>query len=259
MATRSRNNIVVTSMVGLLMAGLLTMSGCVTPRHIDELKHEIRDVKAQTSDMQARVAAMDSTMAESAEADRRLRTNVQVTVDELQRQMDRLLENYNELLALIQQMNNQPQIIKMPPTSSPGSQTDATRPEQPESKPSIDCQATYDEGFIQFRRSEYEQAVGTFQKFLDNCPRHELVENAHYWMGESFYAREQFTEAIGQFQVIVDKFKNSINYGQAMYKMARSYEELGNKADARKYYQQLTKDQPGTLEAQQAAERLKSL
>jgi tol-pal system protein YbgF len=246
-------------MVGLLMIGLLALSGCVTPRHIDELKQEIREVKAQTSDTQARVQSMDSSLTASADADRRLRTNIQVTVDELQRQIDRLLENYNELMSMIEQMNRQPQVIKMPPTSSPGAQPDQNRPEPPESKPAIDCQGTYDEGFIQFRRSEYDQAISTFKLYLDNCPNHEVVENAHYWMGESYYAKEDFDNAIAQFKIIIEQYKNSINYGQAMYKMARSYEELGKKADAKKYYQQLTKDQPGTLEAQQAAERLKSL
>jgi tol-pal system protein YbgF len=246
-------------MVGLLMTGLLMLSGCVTPRSIDEVKQEIREVKAQTSDTQARIQSMDSTMTASAEADRQLRTNVQVTVDELQRQIDQLLENYNELMALLQQVKNQPQVIKLPPTSSPGAQTESNLPEPPENKPAIDCQATYDEGFIEFRRSEYDKAISTFQLFLDNCPNSEVVENAHYWMGEAYYAKESYDDAIQQFQIIVDKYKNSINYGQAMYKLARSYEELGKKAEAKKYYQQLTKDQPGTLEAQQAAERLKSM
>jgi len=237
--------------------------GCVTPRHIDELRADIGRIEAGNQNSERLVARMDSIIVAGAEADNRLRGNITTTMDELQQQISALLENYNELLEKIDQLSRKENVIHIAKSSN-GAQTDPSLPGTTGSQPtqavsSFDCDSTYDEAFILIRRGEYEQSIEGFTLYLDNCPKHESAENAHYWIGESYYAMEKFAEAITQFETLINEYKSSPNLGRALYKLGRSQQELGKKAEARETFQKLIDDLPETLEASQAIERLKDL
>ncbi|MFQ5454270.1 MAG: tol-pal system protein YbgF [Candidatus Zixiibacteriota bacterium] len=245
-------------MVVIFTASCFT--GCVTPRHIDEIKAEIGEVKTQTAETNDMVARMDSIISAGAEANNKLRNEISTTVNELQQQIDILLENYNELLAqmqLISQKKTVTHIIQ----SSPGSQSEPSKGDATTDTetPAIDCTITYDDSFILVRRGEYEKAIEGFEKFLSNCPTHESVENAHYWIGECYYSLEKYIDAVEKFDYLISNFKSSINTSRAMYKLARSKQELGKTEEAKQYFQKLIDAFPETLEANQAKERLKDL
>lgn len=261
MSVQKRN--IVTAVIPMAVTIIILLSnGCVTSRHIDELKAEIRNVEAQTKNTQDMVMRMDSVVNAGEESNAKLRTDVIMAVDEIQQQMSALLENYNDLLVQINQLGQKENIIYLPPKSSPCSQPESgLGGEEPNGtmprRPTIDCDSAYDEGFIATRSGEYDKAMTAFDKFLAECPDHENVENAYYWYGECYYAQEKYQEAIDKFKYLIDNHKNSPKAGQALYKIARSNEELGNKKEAKKLFQQLVDDYPESLEAQQAREKLK--
>lgn len=243
-----------------VMFFVYVLGGCVLPRHIDELKAEIGEVRSQNERTQEMVASLDSTVTAGTEANAKLRGDVSYTVDELQQQISTLLENYNELMTLLRQIANNRKVL----FSSPGSKTTQKQADPPSATtpvqaPAIDCGATYDEAFILVRRGEYETAIDSFNFFVKECPNHESVENAYYWIGESYYSLEKYHEAISQFDLLITAYKSSPNIGRALYKLARSYQELGKKGDSKKVYKRLVDEFDGTLEAEQAKERLKEL
>jgi tol-pal system protein YbgF len=125
--------------------------------------------------------------------------------------------------------------------------------------PAINCDSTYDESFIQVRQGEYESAAEGFALFIANCGDHENIPNAHYWMGESYYALQKYDLAITRFETVVNEYKTSKDYKQSLYKIARCQEELGDKTKAKQAYQRVVDELPGTFEAEQAAARLKDL
>lgn len=231
------------------------LTGCVTPRHVDELKAQMREIESQNSRTHQILEQVDSTVSAEATASGRLRNDMSITVDQLQQQIDLLLENFHDLMEKIEQMDRQKGILR----PSPGSQT-PDRSEQPVPvQTGFDCDLAYDEAFLQARRAEYEKAVANFRKFIEECSSHASVENAHYWIGESFYALEKFAEAIDEFELLVNTYRSSHNLGRAYYKLARSNEAIGKKAVAVTHYQKIVDDYPQTLEAEQARNRLKEL
>ena len=264
-----RNKIIITAIFAMAVMFISnSLTGCVTARHIDEVKAEIRDVKDDTRDTNEKLARMDSIITVGAEANNKLRNEISFSNSETQRQIEALLENYNELFQMLQEITRQLQ-IKHVIKSSPGSQTEPAPPinqgpqEQttvvPEEKPAIDCSATYDDSFILVRRGEYEKAIEGFKLFLDNCEKHENASNAHYWIGECYYSLEKYVDAINEFDYLVKNFKSSVNASRALYKMARSNQELGKTKEAKDLFQKLIDEYPETLEANQAKERLKDL
>ena len=241
----------------------ISFSACVTPRHIDEVKAQVREVEAQNRDLRTMVARMDSITVQGADADNRLRNEIAFSMDEMQQQMSALLENYSDLMQKLEQLGQDQNVVHIL-RSSGGAQTPTGAPTdtaatQPAGEPTLDCDFTYDEAFILVRRGEYEAAIESFGDFLEACPRHESVENAYYWMGESYYALEKYPDAVVQLEKLINDYKTSPNIGRALYKLARSKQELGKKDEARTIFQRLIDEFPETLEAQQARERLKDL
>ncbi|UCE25342.1 MAG: tol-pal system protein YbgF [Candidatus Zixiibacteriota bacterium] len=241
------------------------LSGCATKRNMDELAAEVRDVKRQNESTQTMLTRLDSVITAGADANNKLRNDVSVTVNDLQQQLDMLLENYNDLLAQIQQMNRQPSVTHVI-RPSPGAQdqtpvvvTDTAGASDQPAEPAIDCDATYDESFILVRRGEYDTAIEGFRNFLTHCEQHQSAENAHYWIGECYYSLEKYVDAISEFEYLLSNYKSSVNASRALYKLARSKQELGKTGEAKETFQRLIDDYPETLEASQARERLKDL
>jgi tol-pal system protein YbgF len=232
------------------------LSGCATPRMVDEVKAQIREVESQNRQTQQMVARMDSVIAEDTEANKLLRNEMSVAVDDLQRHIATLLENYNDLMQRIERFSQQ-QTFAGTVRSSPGALQEPG--EQIQEPSSVDCDRTYDEAFILVRRGEYDEAIEGFREFLQQCEKHDLVENAYYWIGECYYSLEKYDQAVTEFEYLIKHYRSSVNASRALYKLGRSKQELGKKDEAKKIFQQLIDDYSGTLEAEQAKERLKDL
>jgi tol-pal system protein YbgF len=239
----------------MFIGGLLP--GCATHKQAEEIQRDVQTLRTENAATQRLLARMDSIVAAGAEADSRLRGEMSTTVDELGRQIAILLENYNTMMAKLDELSRKPAEIRILESSS-GSQ-DSPTTGGGESTPAINCDSTYDEAFILVRQLEYEKAITGFRTFLEHCDQHNNIPNAHYWIGESLYMMDKFADAITAFELLANEHKSSPNIDRALYKLARSHEELGQKDQAKTVYQQLVEDFPGTLSAEQAADRLREL
>lgn len=241
------------------------VSGCPTKRDIEELKSRISKLESQNRESQRLVVRMDSIITAGAEASQALRGETRYSMDEMSQQIAQLLENYNALLVAIEKMSRT-QTVRLSPRSSPGAQRDSLPAGVDTAVTSTvkqavahDCDSIYDESFLLTRQSEYQKAIDGFVNYMESCPEHLNVENARYWTGECYFALQKYPQAISEFDLLLREYPASINAGRAMYKLARSQQELGNIEEAQKLYTKLADEQPNTLEGQQAKERLKEL
>jgi len=247
-----------------IVIGLL-VSGCCTPRDMKEIKGRLADLGAQGRESKARVDRMDSVMTAAVEANRQMQNDVRTSNQELIDQMNQLLANYNDLMARIDMLLSR-QVIKAPLQSSAGAQPTTPAvpsagdvPPPPAATPNTDCVDAYDNAFTQVRRGEYEPAIAGFRKYLSDCPNSPDIENAYYWIGECYYSQEKYSQAITEYEYLLKTYPNSPNLGRAIYKLARCKQEIGKKDEARTLFQRLVNEFAGTLEAEQAAQRLKDL
>lgn len=261
MLTRSKTPVTAILMMAVLFTGAL-LSGCATPRHIDELRSQIGEVQRQNTQSVAIMTRLDTLLSQESDNNRRMRADMSMTVDQLEQQISALQESYQDMLQKIDAIYRAVHERRVLRSSNDTPITPAVVPGQgPEvsGTSSVDCSAAYDDAFILVRRGEYEQAIEAFKGFIGDCEKHELVENAHYWIGESYYSLERFDEAVTEFEFLMDKYKSSVNASRALYKLGRSKQELGKKAQAKAAFQKLVDEHGGTLEAEQAKERLKEL
>jgi len=246
----------ITAVVIAAVVMAASFSGCCTKRDVEAINDRLAMLESQSRETLNLVKRMDSLVVSSNEANRQLQNDVRMSSDALAQQLGELLENFSDLTTRINRMSQQP--IKLPVTSSPGSQGPA---EQPPSgtQPSADCIDTYDNAFTQVRRGEYETAIQGFRRFLTECSTHADVQNAYYWIGECYYSQEKYTEAVTEYEHLINTYRDSPNLGRAIYKLARCKQELGKIDEAKELFQRLIDQFGGSLEAEQAAARLKDL
>jgi TolA-binding protein len=84
-----------------------------------------------------------------------------------------------------------------PPARSPS--TPAERPRESRSEPP---EQAYGAALTTFRAREHGQAVLDFLDFIATYPRHPLVANAQYWIGEAYYAQRDYRQALAEFQKV---------------------------------------------------------
>jgi tol-pal system protein YbgF len=226
-------------------------------RDIVIVDDKINKIMAEQREMKQAIDRLDSLFYAESEESVKLRAEVRSSLSELLEQFRMTQANIGDL------QNMMTSLGQREPARFPAQtqivQTDSSDSTAPPVVPGIDCQELYDESFINIRRGQYEEAIQGFTDYLKYCGSQESADNARFWIGEAYYSMEKFREAIEEFGLLLDQHPDSEKRSGALYKMARSYEELGQKKDARETFQKLVDDFPGTLEAEQAQEKLKEL
>jgi tol-pal system protein YbgF len=122
--------------------------------------------------------------------------------------------------------------------------------------PGASDKASYDQayGLIQARR--YPEAAAAFQAFLKNYPDSSYVDNAQYWLAETYYVQRQFEAALPQFQKVIDEHPRSGKLPDALLKVGYCNYELKRWDAARMALREVARMFPDTTAARLANERL---
>ena len=242
-----------------LVFALVTVivSGCCMKRDIDAVDAKINRIRADQQQMKDSLARLDSLFYANGEESVRLRAEIRSSLSDVLEQFQMLQTNMNDLQSKVTYMAERssggvaikPQTVVVDTPDTAVTQV----------IPGINCQELYDESFINIRRGQYEGAIQGFTDYLKYCGEQDMADNARFWVGESYYSMDNYKAAIKEFETLLTDYPNSEKRAGSYYKMARSYEELGQKKDARATFQKLIDEFPGTLEAEQAKEKLREL
>jgi TolA-binding protein len=123
---------------------------------------------------------------------------------------------------------------------------------------SSDTRTLYRDALSEFRKRNYDDAAGLFQKVLDGGAPKGLDDNCTYWIGECLYARKHYNAAITQFKKVFE-FKWSEKKDDAQIMIANAYFVKGDKKMAREEYQRLIKKFPASPFVKRAKARLATL
>ena len=116
----------------------------------------------------------------------------------------------------------------------------------------------YTESLGALQNNNYDIAIKGFQKLVIEDHTHDLADNAQYWLAECYYSQKDYKRAIIEFEKVFT-FVNTNKNDDAQYKIALSYQSIGNIVKARSEFQRLIEYFPGSEFYQQAKAALKSL
>ncbi|EDP58987.1 tol-pal system protein YbgF [Vibrio sp. AND4] len=106
------------------------------------------------------------------------------------------------------------------------------------------------------KKRDYSGAIAAFQQFQKDYPDSTYSANSNYWLGQLYFAKKQDKEAVKSFAAVVSD-KGSNKRADALVKLGDIAERNNNDAQAKKYYQQVVDEYPGSASAKVAGSKLK--
>lgn len=90
----------------------------------------------------------------------------------------------------------------------------------------------YERSFDLLHNKDYAGAERGFKTFIQQNPKSDLASNAHYWLGETFYARQQYKDAARFFLNGYKKHPKGRKAPDNLFKLGMSLKKLGQKDQA---------------------------
>jgi tol-pal system protein YbgF len=125
------------------------------------------------------------------------------------------------------------------------------------SAPVGDVSGAYNAALGEFKRKNFQEAANQFEAIV-NSGTNKLVDNCHYWIGESFYGMKKYDEAIKHFETVLG-YPGSGKRPYAQLMIGNSYMALGDKAAAKDAYSKLVSTYPASSLVEKAKEKLSRL
>lgn len=120
-------------------------------------------------------------------------------------------------------------------------------------------QIAYGRAFDALKAASYPAAIAGFRSFLGTYSRHELADNAQYWLGEAYYVTRDYDNALAAFSRVGSEWPNSSKAADAQLKVGYSQFELKRFREARETLTAVGTRFPGTDAARLAAERIRRI
>jgi tol-pal system protein YbgF len=131
----------------------------------------------------------------------------------------------------------------LPPLMQPPSSPRAERPREIPARAETPERA-YAAALATFRAREHGQAVLDFLDFIAKHPRHALVANAQYWIGEAYYVQRDYRQALTEFQRVPEIAPGSAKAADVRLKIGLCQRNLRDEARARQTWQRVVHDFP---------------
>ncbi len=115
----------------------------------------------------------------------------------------------------------------------------------------------YEAALTLFKGAKYQEALSAFQDFIKNYAKSTLVPSAHYWAASAYYQLHEYAKAAEMFAKVQAGWPQDSKAPDAMLGQANSQQQSGDAKGARKTFESLIANYPGSSAAQVARQRLK--
>jgi tol-pal system protein YbgF len=197
----------------------------------------------------------------------KIRGQIEVLTYELNEQQKRQRDLYVDLDSRLRKMETAaaasapPVDPNAPPAPSlanaPATSASPPPPATPAITPvSAQEQKAYDAALDQFKRSDYNGAIASFQNFVKTYPRSLLASSAQYWVGNAQFARKDYRAAVASQRALIQQWPDSPKVPDALLAIASAQSEQGDNAAARRTLEELMAKYPQSEAASKAKQRL---
>ena len=143
-------------------------------------------------------------------------------------------------------MSSQPAGSNLPPSGAAGG-----------AAPSADT--LYSNGLRDITSGKYDLARQEFQDYLKYYGDTDLASNAQYYLGEIAYSQKNYEQAVGEFDKVLNNYPKSFKLAPARLKKGMALIELGQKTSGVRELRDVIRRFPGTDEERRARAKLKEL
>ena len=132
---------------------------------------------------------------------------------------------------------------------------------KPQEKVSAKTTSTslYEKGKNEITDKKYRQAILSFQLLLERYPTSSLVDDAHYWIGETYFLLDDCQRAILEYDIVRKKYPQGTAIASSLYNEAMCFEKLGSLKESQLLLEDLVSTFPDHPKSKMAVQKLKTL
>ena len=117
----------------------------------------------------------------------------------------------------------------------------------------------YQAAFELLKEGNYETARNSFITFIELYQNSEFIDDAKYWLAETYYAQRAYKKALEEFEKIQKEYPDSGKMPETILKSGFCYFELGDIDQAKRLLNLVTKEYPNTSVSRLASQKLKTI
>jgi tol-pal system protein YbgF len=110
-----------------------------------------------------------------------------------------------------------------------------------------------------YDKGDFNAARDRFQKFIKEYPKSKNVDNAQFWIGETYYREKWYEKAILEYQKVIEKYPKGNKVTASLLKQGFAFLNLGDKVNSRLILSELIRKYPKSNEAKIAERKLKGI
>ncbi|MBT1071379.1 tol-pal system protein YbgF [Pelotalea chapellei] len=274
------NRIIKLALVPLVIG----LAGCATQGSLESTRSDIdavktrlfsleRDLGSVRSETKEQIGALETGLRADISATRKISADLQANIDSTKAEMQALSGKVDDTATTAKQPGEEltryrndadkriilmeDRILKLQGSVDELNKKLAEVAQQKEVPASPD--ALYIKGLELFKAGDMPAARERLQKFIEQNPNHELVANAHYWIGETHYSEKAYEPAILSFQEVIKNFPDKEKAPAAMLKQAMSFKAINDLKSARYVLKKLVDGYPKSEEAKKAKDLQKEI
>jgi tol-pal system protein YbgF len=242
-----------------------TLAACATQADLRQLRNEHRAIRSQLADTRASLGSMQRDLAV-------LRGRLDETrhASRGRQGTDGRLDSLDARVAALEQSRTGAASADTSIAPAEAGAVPALAPPPAPAWPEVgasdlareEAQTTpedYRRALALVRQNEYDRAVQLLREFVRANPTSSLVPNAHYWIGECYFALGDYSQAILQFNEVRQQYPRSDRVPPSLLKIGLAFLEMGNKREARLAFEKVVSDYPSSPEAARAREKLRAI
>ena len=211
----------------------------------------------------------------------RLNTTTQQKVEDIYNRVFSLQAKVDSLEANLDELANQPapqSPVTVPASEAPApkrvmepSETKIEVKPAPEKRglvkklkkasvsPKLSVRREYEKAYEAYTKQRFDKAMALFKRFLQRYPKHDLADNAQYWIGEIYYDMADYPNAILAFKEVITHYPERSKAPDALLKIGYSYMALDDPVNARTHFKIITKNYTFSEAEAKARAKLKEL
>ena len=202
---------------------------------LDTMGTQVQGLSDNVADLQARLGKLDQKL-----------TDVQNT-----------LQNVDSKLATPAASPSSP-LTGPGPGLAPGMGLGAA-PSATSAMPPASADVLYSNGLRDINGKHYDLATQEFQDYLKYYGGTDLASNAQFYLGEIAYSQSQFQQALESYNKVVENYPKSFKTASARMRKGFCLAELGQKTAAIRELRTVVRQYPGTDEAKRSSAKLREL
>ena len=117
----------------------------------------------------------------------------------------------------------------------------------------------YQESFELIRQGDYEAAQIAFSNYIKSYQGSSFIDDAKFWLAESFYAQGDYIKALEIFENIHNEHPKSEKIMESILKSGFCYYELGNFEKSLTIFKQIITDYPNSSVSRLAREKINTI